>query len=260
MAMLDSERSENTLQKIRKALFKSRDWKVKIFLPNTQVPLLRVVYKPYNLECDIVASNGISVSLSEIMRYLNTIQPKIVNLYHYVRISLNMGQIKMKRYVVYLLVLFYLQRKRLMPSIELAQKNIKKERIDGKLKNEFYSYKHFIIQFNFILGWEIQFDEDRSLEYYKIKRINNYLDFAEGFFRFYANFDFSKHVLSIYSGSSIEKTKFKHENFKIEKPLCIVGPFDLDRNSGQMIGVKTLEEFKKVCKATCEFLSNQREE
>lgn len=82
---------------------------------------------------DVVATSGISVRLCQIMNHLNSLQPQIIPLFHYIRIWIHLCGINMKRYVQYLLIFYYLQQNNFMPAIQNIQKNLPKELIGGKL-------------------------------------------------------------------------------------------------------------------------------
>ncbi|KAL7044542.1 hypothetical protein ACKWTF_001950 [Chironomus riparius] len=127
------EDAAKVLRKIKNAIDKSNDFKVTIFLPKATVPLLRVVYLRTDFECDVVASSGLSVRLCHIINHLNSLQPQIIPLFHYIRIWIHLCGINMKRYVQFLLIFFYLQQNSYMPTIQNIQKGLSKEFIGGRL-------------------------------------------------------------------------------------------------------------------------------
>lgn len=79
-------------------------------------------------------TNGLSVCNSKLLAHLFNIQPEAVSLYHFVRQWLIVNDFNhLKGYTVTLLVLFYLQSKNLMPTIETVQRYLPKRTIDGKM-------------------------------------------------------------------------------------------------------------------------------
>ena len=87
---------------------------------------------------DIVATSGLSVKLCHIFNHLNSIQPQIIPLFHYIRIWIHLCGINMKRYVQYLLIFFYLEQNNYMPTIQKVQKNVQPEMVGGKFDFDFY--------------------------------------------------------------------------------------------------------------------------
>ncbi|XP_070499700.1 terminal uridylyltransferase Tailor-like [Chironomus tepperi] len=228
------EEAAKVLRKIKNAIDKSHEFKVEIFLPKATVPLLKVVYLKTDFKCDIVASSGLSVRLCEIINHLNSLQPQIIPLFHYIRIWIHLCGINIKRYVQFLLIFYYLQQNNYMPSIKNIQKNLPKE---------------------FIGDWEVQFDPSRTLQSYGVKKMTNFVNHIVGYFRFYSNVKFEELVLSIYEGKCIKRSEYKkYDTFKIEKPLCMAGVLDQSFNSGQTVSKTAMQKFSGMCQLSVEFL------
>lgn len=82
---------------------------------------------------DISFTNGISTCNSNLLAHLFDIQPEAVKLFHFVREWMkSQGFDCLKGYTVTLLVLFFLQQKNLMPSVEQVQQDIEVILIAGK--------------------------------------------------------------------------------------------------------------------------------
>jgi hypothetical protein len=76
------------------------------------------------------------VCTSRIMRHLFDVQDEAIGLFHFIRIWLFYNDIKMKRFVQAMLVIFFLQRKKYMPTVKRILKNVTVKRVDGKLINQ----------------------------------------------------------------------------------------------------------------------------
>lgn len=60
------------------------------------------------------------------------LQPEAFKLYHFVRIWIHIDEFAFKRYMVALLVIFYMQKKNLLPALVDLQKDIEEKWIAGK--------------------------------------------------------------------------------------------------------------------------------
>lgn len=88
---------------------------------------------------DIVVSNGLGVMNSELLKHMFDIQPQARSLYHFVRMWLKNYNLELRSYQLTLLVVFYLQRKNLMPSVEKIQQGLEKKLVNGKTLKFIYS-------------------------------------------------------------------------------------------------------------------------
>lgn len=89
----------------------------------TPIPTVRVFTKK-KIQCDITFSSGLGVENSKLMHFLFSKQPEAFKLYHFARIWIHIDEFAFKRYVVALLVLFYLQSRNLMPSAKKLQEGV----------------------------------------------------------------------------------------------------------------------------------------
>lgn len=157
-----------------------------------------------------------------------------------------------KRYTVTVLVLFYLQRTKLMPSIKEVQSGLRADSISGKFSRMLWVE---ISLFFFFLGWETQYDPDRDLGYYRITRLQNYQKYVEGFFKFYGNFDYGS-VISTYYGAPVDLRWYKDEYRKfIPAAINVPGPLNREKIC-QHINFRDKDSFVKLCKASSSFFSN----
>jgi DNA polymerase sigma len=139
------------LAKIEKILRKSPAWIVHSKIIKTTVPILKVKYGSLDLECkfksfsinenvpifysagDISVSNGLAVRNSQLLGHLFKIQPEAIKLVHFITEWMK-AQVfnEFKRYTVTVLVLFYLQQRGLMPTIEEVHLGVTPEMIAGE--------------------------------------------------------------------------------------------------------------------------------
>lgn len=126
---LESEVAKNEMLRFGEP---SKYWKGPIKTLVTPVPTLRVNARPGNLQCDITFSNGLGVENTKLIRYMFALQPEAFKLYHFARIWIHIDEFNFKRYMVALLVIFYLQTRNLMPSVASLQDDIAENFIGGE--------------------------------------------------------------------------------------------------------------------------------
>lgn len=97
----------------------------------TPVTTLRVNID--KIQCDITFDCGLGVENSKLVHRMFSLQPEAFKLYHFVRIWIHIDEFAFKRYMVGLLVIFYLQQKNLLPSVVEMQKDVGETWIKGEL-------------------------------------------------------------------------------------------------------------------------------
>jgi DNA polymerase sigma len=109
-------------------------WKKPCNTLKTPVPTLRVnlTSKSRTLQCDLTFSSGLGVENTKLIHHLFDLQPEAFGLYHFVRIWIHIDEFSFKRYMVGLLVIFYLQSKNLLPSVVQLQEDVPEKFIDGE--------------------------------------------------------------------------------------------------------------------------------
>lgn len=146
---------------------------------------------------DIVASNPIGIFDSEIFSHIVDLQPEVKHFFHFIRKWVcDLNDVRMKNMIVFYLTIFYLQRVRVLPTIEQVHKGVKKEMVKG----EFLNFKNKLIYKIVILGWEVQFDTRRTIVNYKLNQMAQYECYLIGFFQFYGSVSFADSVIDMYSG------------------------------------------------------------
>lgn len=80
---------------------------------------------------DIVVS-GLGCENSKMMRYLFELQLQSIRLYMFLKKFLPRYNHKLDGYLLKLLVIFYLQNEKLLPSIEAVQRDVPQQILNGK--------------------------------------------------------------------------------------------------------------------------------
>jgi hypothetical protein len=107
-------------------------WKGPLGTLVTPVPTVRIMVRP-RIQCDITFSSGLGVENTKLIHHLFSLQPEAFKLYHFARLWIHIEEFHFKRYVVALMVLFYLQSKNLMPSVIQLQEDVEEKFIAGKI-------------------------------------------------------------------------------------------------------------------------------
>lgn len=139
------------------------------------------------LSAELTFNDGLGVENSYLLRHFFNIQPKAVNLFHFVRIWLAIADMRFKNYQTLLLVVYFLQTKRFLPNIARVQQGLRAERIKG---------------------WNVQFNAKRSLNNYNCLEMGFFLNHALDFFNFYANFNFARNVIIPHLGQSVLRENY----------------------------------------------------
>lgn len=117
-------------------------------------------------------------------------QPEARSLIHFVRHWLNLCGIEFQGYTIALLVIFYMQSKNFLPSVETMQKDQDRTSLNSTIS-----------------GWNTLFDDHKTINDYRIELMTNYNSHLKGFFLLYSKFDFEQMVVFPYYGYSINKNK-----------------------------------------------------
>lgn len=157
LTYIASQENDERFNTLLSAISQSKVWQVKSHFSKTPVPVVKSVFLPQRLECknthhwiiiiwsrstnllittgDIILTNGLSICHSKLLAHLFAIQPQAVSLFHFVKGWLSSQKFDFfQGYTLTLLVVFYLQRVKLMPPVEIVQKNLPKIIIAGEIK------------------------------------------------------------------------------------------------------------------------------
>lgn len=215
-----------------------------IRIPNARVPVIKATHIGTGIDLDISATSGQAVANSRMIRFLLSQDWRIRSLMMLIgylgkKFTL-IGVNKFSRYSVNLLIIFYLQNLRspiLPPLCQIVYG------APGRT-------------------WPFAFNENTLL----LKNSNDQplAELFIGFFEFFVDFPFSKHVISTYLGEKIaqedmdkEETLDKMTYYKnfIEKggdkivyrSICVQDPLELSHNTTKGITEKVLSQFKFIC-------------
>lgn len=123
---LPEDSIEHYMSRLSYLLSYDGDWDFKVQIYNTPVPFIRAVYQPYNLMCDIVFSNGLGVKTTVLLSHLFDIQPEAAKFCIFLKNWFRSNGIKMKKYLIVLLGVFYLQCLNYLPSIQTVLQRSRK--------------------------------------------------------------------------------------------------------------------------------------
>lgn len=254
----------------------ANDWTGFCPITKARTPILKATCKSLRIQCDFSFSNGLSHCNTQLIGYFLDVQPVTKKIVLFVKSWVNEFDLGMNSYIVTMLVIFHLQQKELLPSVEQLLAKSSKVEIDGWICSTFTANDHPLEMFN------MKKDETPIL------------DHLIDFFKFYGeSFDFKKHIISLLAGRPIEKKIFDHgredeipdvfETFKVymqnvdwdcadeiddlfanEKPLVIQDPFELCHNVGKGVREKGLKRIVECMKMThtilLEFTNTKLEE
>lgn len=90
---------------------------------------------------DITASSPIGIYDSQMFAHIMDLQGEAKHFFFFIRKWINeVHEVKMKKMVIFYLVVFYLQREKVLPTLEMVHKGVEKKIVGGERK---------IFKFNF---------------------------------------------------------------------------------------------------------------
>lgn len=230
-----------------------------------RTPILRVFCKHEKIDCDLSFSNGLSSCNTALIGYFINLQPVCKKLCAFVKFWASKLQAGLNSYLISLMVIFYLQQEQLLPPVELLQKMCEPVLIDG---------------------WHSNF-APIQLPQLKVPMATDFRRYLVGFFQFYGyTFDHEKHIISILTGTPIEKKLFDHGNeqqlpptferfknymatvdldeadevedlFSNHKPLVIQDPFELCHNVSKGVQLPKLKKLVSFMRQSYEIVSQR---
>ena len=110
-------------------------------------------------------------------------------------------------------------------------------------------------------GWQCGFSHDLTTWNNLAPNTKSPLELLQGFFNFYANFDYENAVICPNQGIPLNKDMLKRnladeQNWKTCSVICVQDPFELDHCIVKGYCASALEGWKKRCKETYEVLTN----
>lgn len=214
---------------------------VQYFLPgcnNTRrilrarVPIIRYKQELAGIECDLSATNLSGFYMSELLYFFASYDQRVAPLVFAVRHWAKETNLTnpapgkwVTNFTLSLLVLFFLQKKKLIPTIETL---VKQQRPEDK--RVFVDDSGESVSCGFLADANLLLDpgtvpDDDSLEILLMK-----------FFDFYASFDFRSSAISLNSGSTIMKPVYD--------PMYIVNPLEKALNVSRNVSVEECEKLR----------------
>ncbi|XP_058451299.1 terminal uridylyltransferase 7-like [Malaya genurostris] len=244
-------------------LSRSKDWSKLAAVTGARTPILRARYKPEKIYCDISFANGLSCRNTMLIQYLFELQPIFHRIVLYLKKWANFLHIGgLNSYTITLLTMFYLQDKKLLPSVYDLQKDV---------TNQLY-----------ITHWRSDFDkktlDELGIQLVPDSAVETYL---LGFFTFYGTrFCFETQVVCTYLGWSPQKRVFDPEEQKVPeqmeslrdyyklggserevlaytKPIVVQDPFDLIHNVAKGISPTNASKLRYYCAKTAQLLDEK---
>lgn len=113
-----------------------RNWDVKIAITATRVPVIRALYLPGEIWCDITFSSGLGVENTLMVEHLFTMQPEAAKFCIFIKKWFKINGLSIRNYIVVLISIFYLQLEHYLPTIQAVQRGLQPVVVDGGELNE----------------------------------------------------------------------------------------------------------------------------
>lgn len=133
--------SSTEFKYIENQLRKTEQWVDFFSITGARTPILQATFQPENLPCDLSFSNGLSHCNSKLISYFISLQPLFAKIAVIVKKWAQAADMKMNSYALTLLVVFYFQKVKLLPTVFELQKDEKPISIGRKLLFFSFLYK-----------------------------------------------------------------------------------------------------------------------
>ncbi|KAL7045168.1 hypothetical protein ACKWTF_002164 [Chironomus riparius] len=204
---------------------------------NYSVPSIKAIHIKTGIVCDISVTNGLAVHNSKLIGHLFKLQPECVALFHYLKKWLKVFDVTFKGFSLTLMLIFYMQHIRQLPSIWEVQQGVYPE--------------------IFIDKYAVHFDPNRSRDYYGITEITNFKEHIKGFFDFYNHFNYRDYIICAFSGRSIRKDCYI-DRIDSKTPVTIAAPLLRRTNCAKYITNLQLAVFKEACDFSVKYLKEYK--
>lgn len=234
------------IRKIQGCLARNpEEWKKIKTVTSARVPIIRTYNSKLKIACDLSFSNGLSDCNTSLLQYFFEVQPICHKLSFFMKkwIRSTSFSDQFSTYTAVLMVVFFLQSLKLLPSVRQLQ-----ECVEPKL----------------IGPWQCNFKKGNLEEFgiAKVSQKSGYiLELILELLEFYRSFKYDVHVVCPYEGVAIERKGFNTKTdkleryhayrekcvgslaFQIDKPICVQDPFELNHNTAKGISKETLKLF-----------------
>ncbi|XP_022113177.2 speckle targeted PIP5K1A-regulated poly(A) polymerase [Pieris rapae] len=210
-------------------------------IPNAHTPIVKFFHLPTKTTCDVSFKTPLGSQNSRLVAFLlhsdARLLPLAVVIKYWAKVHQLSGTGKLTNYALTTLLIFFMQRLGILPSVESLQRG-REDIVDG---------------------WNTAFSTDPPPPSPDSASIEELLG---GFFEFYAAFDFNKFVVCPFLGREIEKAAFANpaslpdafdrykrnvesgaaHPIKFSTSICIQDPFQLCHNVSSSISGKLADE------------------
>lgn len=208
-------------------------------IPLAKTPVIKFKHIDTNTDCDITFKHNLGVHNSQLIKYLMTLDPRIkplmIIIKYWARTADLSGTGKITNYTLVMAIIFYLQQPEinLLPAIKLLQSTVE----------PIYN-----------CGWLVNFD--RNYESSSDNNTSCIPELLQGFFKFYADFNFAILLICPLDGLAHKKVDFAKvtkesdsnlASLNLNRPVCIQDPIQLDHNIASGWNERSLQSFQSQC-------------
>ena len=232
---------------------------------HARTPILKTYCCAEKIDCDLSFSNGLSCCNTSLIGYYITLQPVCRKIAAFMKFWFGKMQLGINSYMISLMIIYYLQQEQLLPSVQQLQDLQSPRLIDG---------------------WNTAF-LPTNLGQLKMPLATDFMKYLIGFFYFYGwTFNYENHIVSILTGTPIDKSIFNHgkENdlppvfdrykaymesinldeadevedlFANYKPFVIQDPFELCHNVAKGVQTQRLLKIINYMRLSYEIISKR---
>ncbi|XP_022113204.2 terminal uridylyltransferase cid1 [Pieris rapae] len=242
-----SEDAVQLVLRTQRALLKNNKFLNINAFTKTKIPKVNFKHRKTKICCDVTFSGRGALKNSLLLQYLissdERIPPLMFIVKYWAKINKITGRYLMSNYCLILLVVFFLQKELILPTIEFLQRNVDMEETDY---------------------WNTEFARVVNLNDNR-KSVYNLLG---DFFRFYSILDFENNIISLYTGDLIRRECFANDQnitsvyemywvnvtehnlpaLVLDSCFCIQDPFNHSRNAGVTVKRHTAEFIVQLMK------------
>jgi len=247
-------------RKVCDILKRAERFKSAVPVVNARTPIIRLKERRTSIKCDINVVSSMGVKNTEYLAFCNEQDTRFLPLVSILKYFCRMQEITssgkgdhLNSYTLVLMVIFFLQSKNILHSVEALQKGVEEEEVDG---------------WNFALNREKSQLPHTQLNRSSVSRL------LLQFFKFYIDFPYDSHVIcplvgqfvkrynikqGVFLPAVLESAPFfgrKREKLEVTKVFVVQDPFELTRNVGQAVSRSRLEHMLKEFSTADRLLSD----
>jgi len=231
-------------RKVCDLLKRAERFKSAVAVANARTPIVQLRERLTRIKCDINVGSSMGVRNTEFLAFCSVLDERfrtlVIILKYFCREQGITGSGKgnhLNNYTLALMVLFFLQRRGILHTVEVLQRGIEKEEIKG---------------------WNFAFCRDKSKLPELKPNPSSSTNLLSQFFEFYINFDF-EYVICPLIGQKMKKKHIamgiflpkvlegapsfgrKGEKLELNKPIVVQDPFELTRNVAKAVSQQRRE-------------------